>query len=105
MWFPSLCLEDPLEEDMTTHCSILLWEIAWAQEIGYNPWSLKDSDATEATQHAQVTWIVFNNMDSISAFCFLYFNSQKFYLMSKVTLYIDKQILNSFIYLFSVLYC
>ena len=31
---PSLVLEDPLEEGMTTHSSILAWEIPWIQEPG-----------------------------------------------------------------------
>ena len=28
MWVPSLGQEDPLEEEMTTHSSILAWKIA-----------------------------------------------------------------------------
>ena len=30
----SLGLEDPLEEEMTTHSSILAWEIPWTEEPG-----------------------------------------------------------------------
>ena len=30
----SLGWEDPLEKDMTTHCSILAWKIAWTEEPG-----------------------------------------------------------------------
>ena len=30
----SLGWEDPLEEEMTTHSSILAWEIPWAEETG-----------------------------------------------------------------------
>ena len=30
----SLGQEDPLEEDMTTHTSILAWEIPWTEEPG-----------------------------------------------------------------------
>ena len=26
--------EDPLEEEMTTHSSILVWEIPWTEEAG-----------------------------------------------------------------------
>ena len=33
-WFQSLGLEDPLEEDMATHCSILAWRISWIGESG-----------------------------------------------------------------------
>ena len=30
----SLTWEDPLEKRMATHCSILAWEIPWAEEPG-----------------------------------------------------------------------
>ena len=31
MWVQSLGWEDPLEEEMATHSSILAWEIAWTE--------------------------------------------------------------------------
>ena len=31
-WVRSLCWEDPLEEEMATHSSILVWEIPWIEE-------------------------------------------------------------------------
>ena len=34
MWVPSLGWEDPLEEEMATHSSILSWKIPWAEEPG-----------------------------------------------------------------------
>ena len=34
--FPSLSWEDPLEKEMATHPSILVWEIPWTEEAG-NP--------------------------------------------------------------------
>ena len=35
--------EDPLEEEMATHSSILAWKIPWTQEPGrlYSPWTHK----------------------------------------------------------------
>ena len=33
-WVPSLGLEDPLEEGMATHSSILAWRISWTEEPG-----------------------------------------------------------------------
>ena len=30
----SLGWEDPLEEEMATHCSIIAWEISWTEESG-----------------------------------------------------------------------
>ena len=34
MWVPSLGQEDPLEEEMTTHSSILVWNVPWTEEPG-----------------------------------------------------------------------
>ena len=33
-WLQSLRWEDPLEEEMATHCSILAWRILWTLEPG-----------------------------------------------------------------------
>ena len=33
-WVRFLSLEDPLEEEMATHTSILAWEIPWVEESG-----------------------------------------------------------------------
>ena len=33
-WIRSLSWEDPLQEDMATHSSILAWRIPWTQEPG-----------------------------------------------------------------------
>ena len=34
MWVPSLGQEDPLEEEMAAHSSILAWRISWTEEPG-----------------------------------------------------------------------
>ena len=34
MWVPSLGREDPLEEGMATHSSILAWRIPWTEVPG-----------------------------------------------------------------------
>ena len=34
MQVPSLGREDPLEEEMATHSSLLAWEIPWTEEPG-----------------------------------------------------------------------
>ena len=40
--------EDPLEEGMAAHCSILAWRIPWTEKpVGYSPWGHKESDTTE----------------------------------------------------------
>ena len=33
-WVQSLGWEDPLEEGMATHSSILAWKIPWIEELG-----------------------------------------------------------------------
>ena len=57
----SLGWEDPLEDGMATHSSILAWRIPWTEEpgrlqsefhgqrsqAGYSLWSHKESDTTE----------------------------------------------------------
>ena len=44
-WVQSLGLEDPLEEGMATHCSILTWRIPWTEEpAGLQSMGCKESD-------------------------------------------------------------
>ena len=39
--------EDPLDEEMTTHSSILAWRIPWTESLaGYSPWGCKELDMT-----------------------------------------------------------
>ena len=48
-WVRSLSREDPLEEGMAAHSSILPWRISWTEEPGglYSPWGHKESDMAE----------------------------------------------------------
>ena len=47
MWVQLLGQEVPLEKEMTTHSSILAWEIPWTEKPGgYSPWGSKESEAT-----------------------------------------------------------
>ena len=50
-WVQSLGREDPLEEGMATHSSILAWRIPWTEDAGrlWGPWGHKESDTTEMT--------------------------------------------------------
>ena len=49
-WVLSRGQEDPLEKGMTTHSSILTWNIPWWKNlVGYSPWGCKESDTTEVT--------------------------------------------------------
>ena len=44
--------EDPLEEGMATHSSILVWRITWTEEPGgLQSIGCKESDTTEVTEH------------------------------------------------------
>ena len=55
MHVQSLSGEDPLEEGMATHSSILYWRIPWTEEPGRrSPQGRKESDMTEATEHAHI---------------------------------------------------
>ena len=46
----SLGQEDPLEEDMATHPSILAWECHGQRSLaGYGSWGHKELDMTEVT--------------------------------------------------------
>ena len=47
--------EDPLEEGMATHSSILAWRIPWTEvPAGYGPQGGKESDTTEVTQRTRL---------------------------------------------------
>ena len=50
----SLGWEDPLEEEMATHSSILAWKIPWTEEPG-SPWSCKESDLMEKQSTAYIS--------------------------------------------------
>ena len=49
MWVQSLGQEDPLEEEMATHSSILAWKIPWTEEPSrlQRRWDHKESDTAE----------------------------------------------------------
>ena len=50
----SLCREDPLEEGMANHSSILAWRIPQKRSLeGYSPWGHKESGMTEQLSTAQ----------------------------------------------------
>ena len=48
MWVQSLGWEDPLEEEMATHSSILAWESLGQRSLeGHNSWGHEEPDTTE----------------------------------------------------------
>ena len=54
LWIGSLGQEDPLEEGMATHSSILAWRIPWREEPGWlQSMGCKESGYDRATKHAR----------------------------------------------------
>ena len=53
-WVQSLGWEDPLEEGMGTHSSILAWRIPWTKEPDGLQSMGSQRDMTEATRHAYI---------------------------------------------------
>ena len=47
----SLGREDPLEEEMATHSSILAWKISWTEEPGISPQACKESMGLQRVRH------------------------------------------------------
>ena len=59
----SLSQEDPLEEEMATHSSILAWEIPWTEEpCGHSIWggltltSVNDYLKNHSFDHTDLCW-------------------------------------------------
>ena len=62
MWVRSLVWEDPLEEEMATHSSILAWRILWTEEPG----------GLQSMGHKSQTWLCdLNNNNNIQEVVFL----------------------------------
>ena len=60
--------EDPLEEEMATHSSILAWEMPWTDEPGrLQCLGLKELDMTEACTHTSVLLFI-NNLAEVISF-------------------------------------
>ena len=62
---PSLGLEDPLEESMATHSTILAWRIPWTEEPGsFSLQGCKELDMSEVTEYAclQVITVLTENV-------------------------------------------
>ena len=51
-WAQSLGREDPLEEEISTHSTILAWEIPWTKDKG--PYNQKGCKELDMTKHAHM---------------------------------------------------
>ena len=71
----SLGWEDCLEEEMTTHSSILPGKSQRQRRVGYSPWGCKESDTTEwlSTHACTHTHIFFNTKMTLFIFYNLLF--------------------------------
>ena len=56
MWVGPLGQEDPLEEEMVTHSSILAWEIPEKRLAGYSPWGRNELDTTQRLSNDTESW-------------------------------------------------
>ena len=66
-WIGSLSQEDPLEEGMTTHSSILAWETPWAEDPGG-----LQSMGSQRAGHDLVTKLPFKFNRNTLTFFFVY---------------------------------
>ena len=57
-WVQSLGWEDPLEEEMATHSSVIAWEVLWIEEPGglQSMGSLRVRHYL-ATEHMETSWL------------------------------------------------
>ena len=49
--------EDPLEEDMATHSSILAWEIPWTEDLGWATIHGVTKSWTQVSMHAHLKFL------------------------------------------------
>ena len=55
MMVPSLGWEDPLEEGMATHSSVLAWRIPWTEELGgLHRVTKNQTNGSESSTYAKV---------------------------------------------------
>ena len=60
-WVRSLGQEDPLEEEMASHSSILAWKIPWIEELGMDSWQGVNGVTKSQTWLSDFTCISSNN--------------------------------------------
>ena len=72
LWLEPWVREDPLEEEMATHSSMLAWRSPWTEEPGSSPWVTKSP--TWLSIHACISLknCIFQNffkLDKLSLYC------------------------------------
>ena len=73
IWVQSLGREDPLEKEMATHSSTLVWRIPWPEGPGglHSPWGPKESDTTERLHFHFLLYISKYNMEILYSLHFV----------------------------------
>ena len=62
----SLSWEEPVEEDMATHPSILAWRIHGQRSlVGHSPWGCKELNTNEQLSMQEPTWVFSLEMRSV----------------------------------------
>ena len=69
MWVWSLGWEDPLEEGMATHCSILAWRIQWTEEPGGATVCSVTKSWTQLKWLSTYAYILYNSQCLVWWFC------------------------------------
>ena len=60
--------EDPPEEEMANHSSILAWEISWTEILeDYSPWSKEKFEVKKTDRIAQLMleWIFYQEIEEV----------------------------------------
>ena len=74
---PSLGWEDPLEKEMATHSSILVWRIPWTEEPGGLQSTGWQKSQTGLSMHAQYSTncltLILNVLSDPGGLLFIYF--------------------------------
>ena len=72
-WIRPLGWEDPLEESMVTHFSILAWGIPWTEEsCGLQSMGLPESDTTERLSTHACTSLIRDSSPSSHKKCLIF---------------------------------
>ena len=77
MYSQALGWEDPPEEEMATHSSILVWKIRQRSLVGYSPRVCKKSDTTEHVNREKTMCSFRGNFLNFSLHFVYYFASSK----------------------------
>ena len=80
-WVPSLGWEDPLEEEMVTHSSILAWRIPWTEEPhglqSMGSWRVRQDWKTNMLSFVLPISAFISSVNNFASLCSIFFMSTK----------------------------